>query len=54
VLLNRPDIQIGAELMSLKEFTRDFPPEMKGAACQGHEDLCVACIAVSLRKRIAS
>ncbi len=30
VLLNRPDIQLGAELTNLKDFTAEFPPEYKG------------------------
>ena len=33
VLLNRPEIQIGPDLASLKEFTADFSPEMRGASC---------------------
>ncbi len=33
VLLNRPEIQIGPDLTSLKEFTADFSPEMRGAPC---------------------
>ena len=30
VLLNRPDIQLGAELTNLKDFTAEFPPDIKG------------------------
>jgi ubiquitin carboxyl-terminal hydrolase L5 len=30
VLLNRPDIQLGEELTKLKEFTAEFPADMKG------------------------
>ncbi|KAI9245059.1 ubiquitin carboxyl-terminal hydrolase [Sporodiniella umbellata] len=32
VLLNREDIDIGEELRNFKEFTQDFPPDMKGLA----------------------
>lgn len=30
VLLNRPDIQLGLELTNLKDFTAEFPPDIKG------------------------
>lgn len=30
VLLNRPQLQLGPELTSLREFTADFTPDMKG------------------------
>jgi hypothetical protein len=30
VLMNRPELEIGAELTQLRDFTRGFPPEMKG------------------------
>ena len=38
VLLNRPDLEIGPELRSLKDFTSDFPPDMRGAPIElaGH------------------
>jgi len=32
ILLNRNEIEIGQELRQFKEFTRDFPPEVKGLA----------------------
>ncbi|KAI8393983.1 ubiquitin carboxyl-terminal hydrolase [Radiomyces spectabilis] len=32
ILLNRDDIDLGTELRNFKEFTADFPPDMKGLA----------------------
>ncbi len=32
VLLNRPDLELGPELTSLRDFTADFPPDLKGEA----------------------
>lgn len=34
VLLNRTDLQLGPELTSLRDFTSDFPPDLKGAQTQ--------------------
>lgn len=43
VLLNRPELEIGAELAQLREFTAGFPPDMKGEAA-GRKDMCVLTI----------
>lgn len=32
ILLNAPDIALGAELSNFKTFTQDFPPNLKGLA----------------------
>ncbi|KAG2199032.1 hypothetical protein INT46_010272 [Mucor plumbeus] len=32
ILLNRDDLELGEELKNFKEFTADFPPDMKGLA----------------------
>ncbi|KAI7895829.1 ubiquitin carboxyl-terminal hydrolase [Mucor mucedo] len=37
ILLNRNDIEIGQELKNFKEFTADFPPDMKGLAISNSE-----------------
>ncbi|KAI7838511.1 hypothetical protein COHA_007772 [Chlorella ohadii] len=37
VLMNRPELDIGAELTQLRDFTTGFPPEMKGLAIGNSE-----------------
>ena len=32
-LLNSKDVELGSELQNLKDFTSDFPPEMKVCNC---------------------
>jgi ubiquitin carboxyl-terminal hydrolase L5 len=33
ILLNCPQLELGQELCNFREFTADFPPELKGGCC---------------------